>query len=603
MAVAVNELRRIKGDIVIELDRADGRAFVEAYLNSQPNRLGGPFRDALYAQTGGHALFTVELLRSLQERGELVRDEAGRWVARDALDWGGLPARVDAAIAERIDRVPPTCRRILAAASAQGEQFSAEMAAELTGLPLREVIAALSGDLARQHLLVRPEGLQRVGRSRVSMYRFAHHLFQKYLYDQLDPVERAQMHAAVGSSLDRQIGDDAAEREPFSTRLAWHYEKGGLTLPAARALLEAGRAAMRVAGFREALNCFDHGLALLADEPQPAASLSPGWSEIERLLQVARLIPLRNLGTVVVSDPQSALAEADPGGSAVFHGQGKLIAREAEVSRLVWSGHLSAGLAFAGQMLEWATLESDEDAVVHARYWLAFVHNLTGNALGAAIHFHWILDRRMPGGWTKLRAAIGYEIAVHALTFFGINQWLLGYPDQARGLCAEALRLALELRDPFGQVFSAACGSMVLFMVRDDVGLQRSCELCQKVCDEWGIAPYQHFAAAMLGWMTTKRDQDAGGVDRIAGALARWRNAGIVVGTDPLAAVLADACLTAADRGRLADPGECARLVTIGLAAVEPLLCPDPPSGQAYQPELHRLRGELLLAGRPWRCG
>ena len=129
-----------KGDIVIELDRADGRAFVEAYVDTEANRLGARFRDALYAQTGGHALFTVESLRNLQARGELFQDEAGRWVAPESLDWGALPARVEAAIAERIDRLPEAERRILSAASVQGDDFTGEMVAELTGSPVPEVI-------------------------------------------------------------------------------------------------------------------------------------------------------------------------------------------------------------------------------------------------------------------------------------------------------------------------------------------------------------------------------------------------------------------------------------------------------------------------------
>ena len=91
LASAIDELRRLRGEIVLELDRADGRAFVEAYVDLEPNRLGAGFRDALYAQTGGHALFTVELLRNLQERGELLKDEAGRWVARESLRLGRPP--------------------------------------------------------------------------------------------------------------------------------------------------------------------------------------------------------------------------------------------------------------------------------------------------------------------------------------------------------------------------------------------------------------------------------------------------------------------------------------------------------------------------------
>ena len=143
LASAIDELRRLNGEIVLELDRADGRAFVEAYVDMEPNQLGAGFRDALYAQTGGHALFTVELLRNLQERGELFKDEAGRWVARESLDWGSLPARIEAAIAERIERLPEQERELLSAASVQGDDFSGELVAELTGRPLREVIACL----------------------------------------------------------------------------------------------------------------------------------------------------------------------------------------------------------------------------------------------------------------------------------------------------------------------------------------------------------------------------------------------------------------------------------------------------------------------------
>ncbi len=79
MAAVVNELQRLNGEILVELERADGRAFVEAYVDTEPNRLGARFRDALYAQTGGHALFTVEVLRNLQARGTCsgMRPDAG----------------------------------------------------------------------------------------------------------------------------------------------------------------------------------------------------------------------------------------------------------------------------------------------------------------------------------------------------------------------------------------------------------------------------------------------------------------------------------------------------------------------------------------------
>ena len=58
----VHEFRRDWGEIEVALDRAEGRQFVEALLDSEPNQLGAGFRETLYRQTRGHPLFTIELL-------------------------------------------------------------------------------------------------------------------------------------------------------------------------------------------------------------------------------------------------------------------------------------------------------------------------------------------------------------------------------------------------------------------------------------------------------------------------------------------------------------------------------------------------------------
>ena len=74
----INEFQRDFGEITLDLSRAEGRLFVDALLDSEPNRIGESFRATLYQQTGGHPLFTIELLRDVQERGALTRDDAGR---------------------------------------------------------------------------------------------------------------------------------------------------------------------------------------------------------------------------------------------------------------------------------------------------------------------------------------------------------------------------------------------------------------------------------------------------------------------------------------------------------------------------------------------
>jgi DNA-binding SARP family transcriptional activator len=156
----LHEFSRLWGDIRVDLDQADARRFVDALLDGEPNRLGEGFRDRVTRHTGGHALFTIELLRTFQERGDLVYDEQGRWVEGPDLRWEGLPPRVEAVIAERVGRLPREGRRLLEAASVEGESFSAEVAAHALGAEPSWALQWLSGPLSGESRLVQALGIQ-----------------------------------------------------------------------------------------------------------------------------------------------------------------------------------------------------------------------------------------------------------------------------------------------------------------------------------------------------------------------------------------------------------------------------------------------------------
>ena len=118
LADILSELKRWHGDIWLdlgELAESEGRRFVEAYLDTQPNRLGPAFREALFNRTGGHALFTVELLREMQERGDVRQDEHGQWIEGPAIDWSTLPARVlgGGVISSQYSVAPGPCQSLV----------------------------------------------------------------------------------------------------------------------------------------------------------------------------------------------------------------------------------------------------------------------------------------------------------------------------------------------------------------------------------------------------------------------------------------------------------------------------------------------------------
>ena len=606
LAAAINELRRRKGEIVVELDRADGRAFVEAYVDTEPNRLGARFRDALYAQTGGHALFTVESLRNLQERGELIKDEAGRWVAHESLDWGALPARVEAAIAERIDRLSETERRILSCASVQGDDFTGEVVAELAGAAVGEVLTSLSGSLARQHHLVRPEGLQRLSGGQRSTYRFTHHLFQKYLYDQLDPVERAQLHGAVAASLDRQAGSDPMERERLGARLAWHAEAGGLSLQAARALHDAGHEAMRLSAFREALSRYEHGLALLANAPP-----SPERTEIQRLLEVAHLGPQRNLEGIASDSLQGTLARATEAWAGHPQGRSKFTMLSTEAEHLFATGQFENALAVAERLRAEAAQWGEEEFVGLAHFYFGAIHHYMGNPQESESHLDWVLAWLTPERRAGLRAAIGMDLLADALVFSALNRWFLGHPEQALARSGQAVVSARAAGAPVGQAASTALSANLLFFLRVDArAMAELSEQCHRLCLEQGLGMWRVFAEVLLGRLMVMAGEELAGIERIGGA--GWQGGIMAVATDFFVVVLADSCLLAASRrasgddaaadvaaGGVPSPWEAARarLLATGLAAIDSMLGPARvPCGQIYEAEMRRLQGELLLA-------
>ncbi|MBN1810663.1 MAG: AAA family ATPase, partial [Anaerolineae bacterium] len=268
LASIVNEFKRQFGDIEVDLDQVQDRRFVDGFLDTEPNRLGEPFRQALYRRTMGHPLSTIELLQGMKERGSLIQDQEGCWVEGPSLDWETLPTRTEAVVAERIDRLPASLQEMLRAASVEGETFTAEVVARVQGVDAREVVGRLSRELAREHRLVQVQDLQRLGMERLSRYRFRHNLFQRYLYDGLDPIERAYLHEAVGTALEAMYGEaEAAEEEMVSItpQLAWHFQEAGIAGKAVGYLHQAGDRARGLYALQEAIDYYQRAREILKE--------------------------------------------------------------------------------------------------------------------------------------------------------------------------------------------------------------------------------------------------------------------------------------------------------------------------------------------------
>jgi tetratricopeptide (TPR) repeat protein len=155
----------------------------------------------------------------------------------------------------------------LTAASVEGETFTAEVVARVTASGEGETVRCLSDTLDRRHRLVSARGVLRMGNQCLSQYRFRHILFQKHLYNSLDPVERVHLHQAVGTALEVFCQEDAVAIATTAPQLARHFQEAGIAEKAVAYLRQAGERAQRLYANREAVEHFRRALTLLHDTP------------------------------------------------------------------------------------------------------------------------------------------------------------------------------------------------------------------------------------------------------------------------------------------------------------------------------------------------
>ncbi|MCL7454841.1 MAG: tetratricopeptide repeat protein, partial [Anaerolineae bacterium] len=477
----LSEFQRLVGDIVIDLNRADSRVFVEALLDSEPNRLGPDFRAALHQRSQGHPLFTVELLRGMQDRGNLVRDSEGHWIGGAALDWETLPARVEAVLAERIGRLPRQLRDTLSVAGVEGETFTAEVVSRVQATGEREVVRTLSETLDRRHRLVAARGILRLGGQRLSQYRFRHNLYQQYLYRSLDPVEQVYLHEAVGSALEALYAAADADASSIAPQLAWHFEEAGISEKAIGYYRQAGERALQLSAYQEAILHLSRGLALLMalpDSPERERqeldlqlALAVAWQGTEGTQSTAmKETYSRALELCLQMDNRSQLCRVL--GELALH---YYVRAEYQTAR-----------RFAEQALSVAEGLDDTLLAALSRWYLGVVLFGLGEFTTAHAHLERVVDFYDPERHHKSFVLLrGSDAGVSAMAYTACTLWCLGYPEQAQRRSQEALALARALGHPFS-LADVLCyaGCMFSEMRRDAQELQDQAEALMQLSSD-----------------------------------------------------------------------------------------------------------------------
>ncbi len=568
----VNELRTVFGDVEVALEEGGDRAFVDALVDSEPNALDGGFRAALFRQTDGHALFTVELMHALRDAGVLAR-ERGRWRAVGQLDWSLMPARIHAMLAERIGRLPAGLQRILDVAAIEGETFTLEVVAGVLGMPVAELLPLVSGDLERTHRLVRPIGLQRIAGHRLSEFRFRHILFQRYLYDRLDGVERAHLHARVGEALETLYGEAS---EDVALRLGRHFRVAGMADRAAHYLFLAGLRAESAAAFPEAITHFEAALEQLGHLPDDERR-DRRESEMQMKLGLARMFS----GAPDVLEP---IERAHELGAKLRDDALRLLALTGLFyAKAHFPGDNRLGRKIVEEAMTLAGALGDEPVVTPAYEIAGRCAVMRGDwpaALAAYREMERRYDPRRPTQWD-----VHVESARLTQSMIGLALGVLGYPDQAREHLAAAIAMARERASPATVLMMLWYDICLGFKLRDPRHiLGRATELAETSA-KLGLSTYwdpQTFC--LLGWARARQGDPEAGMEMAGKALAGWKALGFGGAMRYVTSVYAETL------GLAGRAGEALRLIDdCTFMATEK-------EERYHEPEVLRLRGDLLLA-------
>lgn len=275
----VHELGRTWGEIQVNLDlslekkeeRTEAEIFVRDYVNERysPNTFDESFIKLITRQTEGLALFIVELLIDLEERGLIRRDEEGTWHQTEEIDVQALPAKVDSIVEERVRRLDDRERSILTCAAVEGENFTAQVISRIENINETDLVDILEDDLGKRHRLVEERGFEVIDGKEAYLYRFSHGIFQKRLYDDLGLIRKRILHKKIGECLEELYKDRLTEAAP---RLVRHYEAVEDYEKALEYALIAARAHRRQLAFQTTVDWYEKALAFLDKLPDTEAN-------------------------------------------------------------------------------------------------------------------------------------------------------------------------------------------------------------------------------------------------------------------------------------------------------------------------------------------
>jgi predicted ATPase len=363
--------------------------------------------------------------------------------------------------------------------------------------------------------------------------------------------------------------------------IAYHFTEAGRIEQAIDYWLKAGQRAMQRSAHIEAERHLRVGLELLAALPETTARHHREVT-LQNTLGVC-LMPTRGFGN---PDVAAAFTRAAEISTRVDDVRGLFIALRGKGQYHMISGDLRTARDDADRILGLAEDAGNNDFLIEAHHLGWSTLCFTGDFQAAQRHAKEGISRYERERDHHLTYTYsGHDPGMCARAFGSLSLGQLGYPEQALTCCRDGLALAEALAHPF-TLGIALWGAGILHQLRREPDALRA--VGERMIDygsEKGLRMIVPFGKVFHGDAVAQHGEFAQGIAQMREGISELRSIGTLYSFSSFFAGLANAFASCGN-------------VDEGLATVEEALAMMQTSGEHFcLPEIHRIKGRLLLAG------
>lgn len=523
----------------------------------------------MYDYTGGVPLFVVETVRAgliAGATGQASSDTGDQPAPDEVVPSIALPPKVYAVIQSRLAHLSSPARELTNVAAVIGRSFTFDLLVQASDSNEDTSVRAM--DELWQRRILREHGRDK--------YDFSHDRIRDVAYAEITPIRRRMLHKRVAQALEMI---DAANLDALSAQVAMQYEQAGVPEHAIPYYQRAGILAQRMYANEEAIDLLQRGLDLLKRLPDASEQAAQ-----ELALCLALAPPIRVTKGWAASELKEVLDRAwelcqdvgDPAqrfqvllGLCTFHAVRGELERQHELAK---------------QLLDLAQQSQTPAQRVMAMHLLAAVHTSLGEFPAAQSVFAHCADLYDTHQHQAHVSLSGPDYGVLGMATEAHNLWCLGYSDQARQRSREAITLAQDLAHPFSQAIAMAYAAMLHQFCREDVEAQALAEATLALATRHEVTYYRAWAGILLRWTQAWQRPTADHIAEVRQALDDFQATGAGLRWPYYLSLLAEIYGKAGH-------------YEAGLAVLaEALATSEKTKERWWDAELHRLRGELLLA-------